>query len=99
MILRASLSMASRESGESGVPAQREKQYSIKPQMKALYDYQKFRLAKERPFTMENAQLAAGSGSHLGNMVDPRKIKADGEAQTFTTLGFSTQIKMLKKLT
>ena len=48
-----------------------------------LVSCQKFRLAKERPCTMKDAELAVSFGGHVGNMVCPRKIMADGEAQKF----------------
>jgi len=32
---------------------------------------------------MKDAQSAAGFGGHLGDMICPRKIKADVEAQNF----------------
>ena len=45
---------------------------------------QEFRCAKEGPCTTENAQLAAGFGGKLRNIVWPRKIMADSETQEFS---------------
>ena len=73
MILRALLSTASKMARcETGASTQKREQYYPK----------KVRLVKEKHCTTENAQKVSGFGGHLGNMVCPRMIMADGEAQT-----------------